>query len=240
MTSPRQVLVTGASSDIGLAVCRKYLENDYKVVGHYHRGQRAFFQLLETSSNMTSIQVDFSNPENLERSIAGNADLFSQSDVVVNAASLVENQPFEDITAANILRAISINLIPGMLLMRTIAPAMVTRGWGRFVHLSSIGVKFGGGSSTFCYSLSKHAMEFLPSCTKDWAAHNVFVNVIRVGITDTRLHAFIPNKDMTKRVSLIPIKRMAQPEEMAKYIFWCGSEKNTFMSRQIIEVAGGE
>jgi 3-oxoacyl-[acyl-carrier protein] reductase len=124
--------------------------------------------------------------------------------------------------------------------MQTIAPVMVTRGWGRIVHLSSIGVKFRGGSSTFCYSLSKHAMEFLPSCTKDWAAHDVFVNIIRVGITDTRLHSSEPNKDMTKRVSLIPTKRMAQPEEIAKSIFWCGSEENTFMSRQVIEIAGGE
>lgn len=240
MASPRQVFVTGASSDIGLAVCRKYLENGYKVIGHYHQGQSAFFDLLETSSNMTSIQIDFSDPKNLEQSIADNKQLFSQSDVIVNAAALIEERPFVDITATEILRAMSINLIPGLLLMRTIAPAMVARGWGRIVHLSSIGVKFHGGHLTFCYSLSKHAMEFLPSCAKDWAAHNVFVNVIRVGITDTRLHASEPSKNMATRISLIPAKRMARPAEMANSVFWCGSEANTFMSRQIIEIAGGE
>jgi NAD(P)-dependent dehydrogenase (short-subunit alcohol dehydrogenase family) len=236
----RQVFITGASSDIGCAICKLYLAEGYSVVGHYYNGQPAFFDLVESSPNMTAIQIDFADPQNLEDALKENPKTFLGTDVVVNASAFYEGAPFADITAQAILRIMTVNVLPGLQLMRTIAPAMVERGWGRIVHLSSIGVKFGGGSNSFAYALSKHAMEFMPSDHKGWAARNVFVNVIRVGVTDTRFHDSNPDKDLGERVSMIPAGRMASPDEIAKTVYWHGSENNSFTTGQVIAVAGGE
>ena len=108
------------------------------------------------------------------------------------------------ITPDNLLRAFTINVIPSFLFARTLVPAMIERGWGRIVNLSSIGVKFGGGSKTFCYSLSKHALEFFPSDHKNWASKNVLINTLRVGVTDTRAHTIDPEKD--KKPTYWPLK----------------------------------
>ena len=83
-------------------------------------------------------------------------------------------------------------------------------------------------------------MEFLPADHKAWAASNVLVNTLRLGVTDTRLHRLDPNKDMTERVSLIPAQRMATPEEMAQTIYWFSSDDNTYITGQTVTVAGGE
>ena len=48
----RQVLITGASSDIGVATCKKYLAEGFKVIGHYNKGQTSFFDLIDDSENM--------------------------------------------------------------------------------------------------------------------------------------------------------------------------------------------
>lgn len=236
----KQVLITGASSDIGLALCRLYLEQKFRIVAHYNKGRSEFTELVESSDGVTPIILDLSNPGDLEQSIADHRELFADTDVLINAAALLEPAPFCKITAQSVIDAISVNVVPGLLLMQAIAPEMVKRKWGRIVNLSSIGVKFGGGSSSFCYALSKHAMEFLPSDHKAWAADNVFVNSLRLGVTDTRIHGNDPNKDINKRVSLIPAGRMATPEEMAKAVYWYGSNENTFTTGQTITIAGGE
>lgn len=236
----RQVLITGASSDIGLALCRRYLARGDSIIAHYSSGRPELSELIEAHENVMPLPIDFSDPRNLDRALAEKSELLKSSEVFINAAAILEPQPFAEITSQSILRTLSINLVPGLLLMQSLAPAMVERGWGRIVHLSSIGVKFGGGSASFCYALSKYALEFLPADHKAWAAHNVFANVVRVGVTDTRFHRNDPNKDMTTRVSLIPAQRMATPEEIANSISWFGSEENAFATGQVVAVAGGE
>ena len=117
---------------------------------------------------------------------------------------------------------------------------MVKKKWGRIVNLGSIGVKFGGGMSNLPYSLSKFGLEFFPNNTKKWIKDNVFINTLRVGATDTKLHKSLPSKNLKNRTNLIPIKRMANPKEIAEFVYLICSEKNTYISHQVISVSGGE
>ncbi len=236
----KQAFITGASSDIGIAVSRKYLENGYTVIGHYNKGQKAFFELAKEFTDFKPFQLNLEDTAALEKTMAEQTETFTKNDVLINGAALLESIPFSQVSAEDILRALRINLIPGILFMRTIAPTMVDRGWGRIVHLSSIGVKFGGGSASFCYALSKHAQEFMPSDYKAWAARDVFVNALRIGVTDTRIHRNDPTKDMSARINLIPAKRMASPAEVAEIVYWYGSGNNTFTTGQTITFSGGE
>lgn len=235
-----QVLITGASSDIGIAICRQYLSNNFRVLGLYNQGQPALTCLAEEHPGLSLHQLNFEFPENIEDFIRDEQDRFIASEIIVHAAALVEPVPFFDLTADNLLRAFTVNVIPSLLFTRALVPVMVDRGWGRIVNLSSIGVKFGGGSKTFCYSLSKHALEFFPQDHKSWAAHNVFINTLRVGVTDTRIHKTDPEKDMDQRVSMIPMGRMATADEIANVVYWLGSDQNSYITGQVITAAGGE
>lgn len=236
----RHVFITGASSDIGIAVSKVFLEEGHRVVGHYHSGRPEFFDLVEASPDMTALKIDFSDPQNLETALQETPELFLGADVLINASAAYEATPFVDITPEAVLRAMTVNVLPGLQLMRSVAPAMAERRWGRIVHLSSIGVKFGGGFNSFAYALSKHAMEFMPSDYKAWAAQNVFLNVLRVGVTDTRFHKSNPDKSLDERVALVPAGRMASAEEIARSVFWYGSDNNSFSTGQVIAIAGGE
>jgi NAD(P)-dependent dehydrogenase (short-subunit alcohol dehydrogenase family) len=80
----------------------------------------------------------------------------------------------------------------------------------------------------------------MPKMSKEWTKNNVLVNTVRVGLTDTKIHKKIKSKDLKKRINLIPIKRMAQPSEIANFIYYLGSEKNTYISGQVISISGGE
>jgi NAD(P)-dependent dehydrogenase (short-subunit alcohol dehydrogenase family) len=236
----RQVLITGASSDIGIATSKKYLENGFQVVGHYNRGQKSFFELVDTSQNMQAIQIDLSSPEATEETLAENEDFLQKTDILINMAAISQSKTFPNITAGDIIETLNVNLIAALLFIRMATPGMTKRKWGRIVNIGSIGVKFGGGSNSFCYSLSKHSLEFFPADYKKWAGDNIFVNTLRVGVTDTKFHKNNLEKNMARRVDMIPAKRMAKPDEIADIIYWYGSEKNTFTTGQVISVSGGE
>ena len=61
-----------------------------------------------------------------------------------------------------------------------------------------------------------------------------------MGATRTKLHSKLPSKNLKYRESLIPLKRMANPKEIADFIFYIGSEKNSYISNQILSISGGE
>ncbi len=236
----RQVFITGASSDIGIAICHRYLNEGYRVLAHFHKGQHTFNELLQNNDNITPIQIDFTNPKNIEEALKEDSGFVTSSDVLINAAAILESQPFSKITADTILKTLGVNLIPGLLLMRALTTEMMKRKWGRIVHLSSIGVKFNGGSTSFNYALSKHALEYFPADYRQWASQDVFVNAVRVGVTDTRFHKNDPHKNMMERVSKIPMGRMASPAEIAETVYFLGSNLNTYITGEVVTVAGGE
>ncbi len=230
--------VSGASSDIGLALCRRYLDAGWRVIGHF-RTPRPELDALR-GGMLETWQCDFADTAKLESALRENADRFQQADSLVHLAADVQPRRFEQSGADEILAALAVNLLPGLLLMRDLGPAMAERGFGRIVHASSIGVKFGGGSETFAYSLSKHAQEFIPRACRAWAERNVFVNVVRIGVTETRLHGGLAGRNMAERAKLIPAGRPASPDEIARTLFWLGSEQNGFTSGEVLAVAGGE
>jgi NAD(P)-dependent dehydrogenase (short-subunit alcohol dehydrogenase family) len=219
-------------------VCRRYLAAGWRVIGHF-RTPRAELEALK-GGNFESWQADFADTDTLERALQDDKTFFHRADALINLAAAVRPCRFEDATAADILATLAANLVPGLLLMRTMGSAMVQRGFGRIVHASSVGVQFGGGSDNFVYSLSKHAQEFIPRVCRRWAKNNVLVNVLRIGVTDTRIHQNLPHRDLAARTGLIPAQRMASPAEIAETLCWLGSEANGFITGQVIAATGGE
>ena len=234
----RQVLITGASSDIGLAACRKFLDAGWRVLAHY-RSERAELNDIR-EPQLQKWQCDFSSIGNLQSDLEDDKFGISKSDAFISLAANISPTEFLKATPCDILNALNINLIPGLLIAQFLGPKMISRNFGRIIHGSSIGVKFGGGQQSFAYSLSKHAQEFIPRECRSWANNGVFMNVVRIGVTNTRLHQKTPHKDMVKRAELIPAGRLASSEEVADTLFWLGSDKNGFITNEIISISGGE
>ena len=118
---------------------------------------------------------------------------------------------------------------------------MLERKWGRILNCSSIGVKFGGGGNSYNYAFSKNCLEFIPNAHKEWANRNVLINNLRIGVTNTKIHKRMRRQaNIKKRINLIPMKRMAQPKEIANYIINSVIDENSYMTGQTINISGGE
>ena len=236
--SKKWTLVTGASSDIGLETV-KILLQEKEFVWCIHRGKSRNLNELKKqySNNLHISKYDFLEQSELESYIDEIKERKHQIKSFISLASLRRNVEYGEISIADLNDHFFVNTIPSVLAVQELGEAMSEQGYGRIVIGSSIGVKFGGGIKSYCYSLTKFASELLPQISKSWVASNVLSNIVRIGVTDT---TSMQNENLVQRCNLIPIKRPATPFEIATFLAWLGSNKNTYISNQLIPISGGE
>jgi NAD(P)-dependent dehydrogenase (short-subunit alcohol dehydrogenase family) len=161
--------------------------------------------------------------------------------LINNAATYKWDNSLLDVDANDLINAYQVNAVTPFLLSQLVFKQMQNENWGRIVNVSSIGVKYGGSTNSPSYGMSKAALEVATTTfAKVGAQHNILINAIRPGMTNTDFHQKASGKDISKRVNLIPLKRMALPEEIAKSIYLLGSEENTYITGTVTAIAGGE
>tara|TARA_Y100001970_G_scaffold74718_1_gene94715 strand:+ start:11983 stop:12702 length:720 start_codon:yes stop_codon:yes gene_type:complete len=235
----KNVFILGASSDIGISIMKIYLKNNYEILAHYNKGNLNFFNFVKNKKRIKLIKFNFlSTSKKIEKFL--NKKVFKNYSIFINASAFLKEIDYSKVKLKDLEDTFKVNLYPGVLLTKIMGQQMNKRKWGRIVHLGSIGVKYGGGKKNFPYSFSKHALEFFPGHTKEWAKNNVLINTIRVGATNTKLHLNLPSKNLKKRKNLIPMGRMAEPREIAEFVYFLGSEENTYICNKVPAISGGE
>lgn len=236
----KKLLILGGSSDIGIELTKFFLNKGWHVTVHYSGENLMFKKKLIGYQNINFIKLNFKNIS--EKNIDKKIKVFSKNNYhsVVNLVGYLKDNKFLNLKYNVINESFKINTFIPILIQKNVMKQMIKNKWGRILNCSSIGIKFGGGENTFAYSFSKYAVEFIPSIYKKLAKDNIFINNLRIGVTDTKIHKKDKTKNMKKRISLIPVKRMATSAEIAKYIYQLSSSENTFVTGETFTVAGGE
>jgi NAD(P)-dependent dehydrogenase (short-subunit alcohol dehydrogenase family) len=236
----KKILITGASSDIGISVVEKYIGDGWNVTAHFNKNSKELKKLKSLNDNLDLLCFDFKNIKKFEKFIKKNKSFFKKFDAFISLTGLNNSKQFNLLKINDINSHLNVNYFSGLLIVKEVVNSMKNKKWGRILLTSSIGTKFGGGKTTFAYSLSKYMNEFFPSVLKENIKHNVLYNCLRIGVTDTKIHQKVKNKNMKKRINLIPIKRMAKTKEITEYIYFLCSSKNTQISNEVLNISGGE
>ena len=232
-----KILILGASSDIGVKVVNLFLKNNWNVDAHYFKNKSHLSKIK--TKRLKIINANFKN-FNIQKKDIIFKEFSSNYSSIVNLIGFIDNKSFENTSISNTLESIKINSLIPFFIFRKYLNKMKINNFGRLLNASSIGVKYGGGKNTFNYSLSKHLLEFFPSNFKELVKFNVLINTLRIGLTDTKIHSKINKKNLKKRISMVPMKRMAQPDEIAKLIYYLSSTENTYITNEVISISGGE
>lgn len=215
----KTVLITGGSRGIGKAIIKVFEENNYEVIAP-SRDELDLF-------NIQSVHDFFKNSN-------------KNFDVVINNAGVNEINSIEDITYEEIDKTLTVNLVAPILLLKFNIEKMKQSRYGRIVNVGSIWAevsKEGRG----IYSASKNGLHGITNTLAlELAPFNILVNTVCPGYTLTELTAKNNSAEEIKKITeKIPLKRMAQPSEIAEAIYFLASEKNTYLTGQKIIVDGG-
>ena len=229
----RTFLITGASKGIGRALSERLAREGHAVVGLARRAG-------DTSFPGELVPVDLTNRD-ATQAVLSELNTGFRFDGVVNNVGFVELSPLGSIDLDDLDTAMRDNLAPAVQTVQTLLPGMRERGWGRVVNLSSLVVL--GVPQRSTYAAAKAAMI---SLTRTWALEladtGITVNAVAPGPTETEMfRANTPaGSDAERRfLSIVPMKRLGRPEELAASIAFLLGEDAGFITGQTLFVDGG-
>ena len=236
-----EVFILGASSDIGIETVKIFINNNWKVIALYNDNAEKLKTLQKKNkSQIKLLKINFKDVKKANKEIDKNKKILKEVNSFVSLIGFLRANNKMKINFESIIEHIKINFFSNLIVLEAIKHNMLKKNFARVLLSSSIGTKFGGSKTTYAYSISKFLNEFIPSEFKKKYAKKIIYNVLQIGVTKKKIHNKIDKKDMKKRKKLIPIERIANPNEVAQKIFFLSSEKNTLIHGQVINISGGE
>lgn len=228
----RTFLVTGASRGIGRALSHRLAAAGHRVVG-VARGQDSDFP-------GTLVSIDLDDSEASGQAFRDLARRYS-FDGVVNNAGLARLHPVGEIDLKDVDDMLRLNVHPTIQTTQAILPTLKAKGWGRIVNVTSLvttGIPLRSG-----YAAAKAAVA---SLTRTWAMElaelGITVNAVAPGPVETemfRRNSPAGSEAEGRFLSMIPMRRLGKPEEIAAAIAFLLSDDAGFITGQTLFVDGG-
>jgi len=227
----KTVFITGATRGIGAAIAEIFSTEGAKVVG------------TGTTPKVPAtldgyFQTDFKYLAQIEECVHFVEKL--SPDILINNAGINRNFPFLDIPIELFQEIQQVNVLAPFSLCQAAIPGMIDRGWGRIVNISSIWGKI-SKEHRASYSASKFALDGLTlSIAAEFARDGILANCVAPGFTDTDLtRSMLGEKGISEILKNVPIAKMAQVGEIAKFVLWLAGNENTYVTGQNIPIDGG-
>ena len=219
----RTALVTGGLSGLGEASAARLAADGLRVV------------TLDIATG-ADVVADIADPDSVARVAAEVGPV----DVLVNSAGMVgPNRPLWEIDDTGWQRTMAVNVTGTFNLCRAFVPGMRERGWGRIVNFASMAGKDGNPNMS-PYSASKAAViAMTKSLGKELAQDGVLVNVVAPAVIATPMNATTSPDALAHITSLIPMRRVGRPEEVAELVAWLASDRCSFSTGAVYDISGG-
>jgi len=231
-------VITGATSGMALATAKTFVAEGAYVFITGRRQKELDEAVKAIGKNVTGVQGDVGNLADLDRLFATVKAQKGHIDVLFASAGVGEfNIPIGSITEEHFDKTFNIN-VRGTLFTVQNALALMVEGGSIIMNGSIASIK--GFPALSVYNASKAAVRsFARSWTSDLKDRKIRVNVISPGTIDTGIFVGVPKEVKDQFISLIPMGRIGQPEEIASAALFLASDDSSFITGIELFVDGG-
>ena len=248
-------IVTGASSGIGAGVAKSLAAEgaivvvNYPVASNKDAAEAVVAEIVSAGGKAISIQCDVSKEADVQQMFASTVAEFGTVDILVNNAGIQKDSPFESMTLDQWNLVLGINLTGLFLCAREAVKEFLRRGIdptkskaaGKIICMSSVHevIPWAGHAN---YAASKGGiMLLMKSLSQEFAHKKIRINSICPGAIQTPINrsAWETPEALESLLTLIPYKRIGQPEDIGNAAVWLASDDSDYVNGISLFVDGG-
>lgn len=213
-----KALITGASRGIGKAIKNLFETKGINVIAP------------------TRAQMDLSSNKSIEEYLKAITDI----DILINCAGINDLASIDEMTEEKLQEMIQVNLLSQTMLIKYLSKDMKKNGYGRIVNFASIWCDY-SKERRIMYSIAKSGVKGLTTASAvELSKYNILVNAVAPGFVKTEMTTQNNTPEQIKILAdALPIKRLAEPKEIAEFVYFLASENNSFITGQTIFIDGG-
>ena len=241
-------VVTGAAIGIGAATAALFAQEGASVAltdVDTIRGEQTCRNIREAGGTCRFYEMDVSHAQSVARAAAQIIQDFKRVDILVNNAGIWRPGRVTDLDEETWDRVLNTNLKSVFLVSKHIVPVMIQAGGGVIINVASVAGLVGAPEAS-AYAASKGGIVNLSrSMALDFAPHNIRVNCLCPGMTDTAqgdsvVGYYKPSTDPTEaKRTWQPLPRVGTPEDVAKAALYIASDDAAFMTGSVFVIDGG-
>lgn len=242
------VIVTGGAGGIGSATCRRLAAEGAKVAifdMNLEAAKTLADEIKANTGQAIAIKCDITQNDMVNQSVAQVEAELGPVDGLVNNAGFDIFKPFVKSEPQEWDKLIQINLVGMLNMHHAVLKGMVARNRGRIVNIASDAARVGSSGEAVYAACKGGLLSFSKTLAREHSRHNITVNVVCPGPTDTALLAQVtdgaanPEKLREAFVKAIPLGRLGQPDDLASSIAFFLSDDSSFITGQVLSVSGG-
>jgi 2-hydroxycyclohexanecarboxyl-CoA dehydrogenase len=244
----KTVVVTGGGGGIGGATCRRFAGEGAQVAVfdmNLAAAEQVADGIRAAGGVAQAFKCNITDRAEVDAAVAAAEAALGPIDVLVNNAGWDVFKPFTKTVPAEWDKLIAINLTGALHMHHAVLPGMAARKRGRIVNIASDAARVGSSGEAVYAACKGGLVAFSKTIAREHARHNITVNVVCPGPTDTALFddykqgAGNPEKLMEAFTRSIPLGRIGQPDDLPGAIVFFASDAAGFITGQVLSVSGG-
>lgn len=238
----KNIVITGASGDIGLAICKKYLDMQCRVFAIYNSDISGLEKLRSSHANgdaLHSKKCNVAETEDVTRLVAELEGEIEAVHVLINNAGIYKDNLFSAMTDDEFDQVIRVNLYGTYNVTKKMLRLMRQAKGSSIVNVASVsGITSSFGQTN--YSAAKAGIIGLTrTLAAEMASKGIRVNAVAPGMIESRMVKKVPRHVVRAVLSAIPLKRLGEVDEIANVTAFLSSDTSSYVVGQTLVADGG-
>lgn len=239
----RIAIVTGGSRGIGRSIALELANRGASVVVNYLKNSQAADEVVDEiqmgGGKAQAFQSDVANFQQAQNLIKFTIDTFGGLDILVNNAGITRDTLIMMMSEKDWDDVINTNLKGTFNCSKAAVRHMMRKRSGRIINISSVAGQIGNAGQTNYTASKAGQIGFTKALAREIASRNITVNGIAAGFVETDIWQGVPDEARELVMSLIPLGRKGEAEEIAYAVAFLASDQASYITGQIIGVDGG-
>lgn len=234
----RSALVTGGVQGLGAAAAKALVDAGVTVAAA-HLGASDRAKAFGDETGIPVFEWDVSDYDACAQGVKDVEAAIGPLDILVNNAGVNRDGMFHKMDREDWDAVIGVDLGSMFNVTRQVIGGMRERGFGRVINISSVNAARGQmGQTNYC--AAKAGVEgFTRALARESAAKGITVNAIAPGYADTAMVEAVPDEMIEKILKMVPMSRLAEPDEIGRWVRFLAAEDAGFVTGATLPVNGG-